>query len=148
MSAGSPRPTAPAASTPRSTVGRSPRATRRGASAGSEPVGATVRRVEPAQSAQPAQPTQPAWAAGQLDDRDQALLDFERHWFTYAGAKEQAVRDLFGVSATRYYQLINALIDRPEALAADPMLVKRLRRLRSSRQRVRSARRLGVELGS
>lgn len=107
-----------------------------------------MSRVEPAQTAQPAQPTQPAWAAGQLDDRDQALLDFERHWFTYAGAKEQAVRDLFGVSATRYYQLINALIDRPEALAADPMLVKRLRRLRSSRQRVRSARRLGVELGS
>ena len=50
------------------------------------------------------------------------------------------------MSATRYYQVLNALIDNPVALAADPMLVKRLRRLRSSRQRARSARRLGFEV--
>ena len=49
------------------------------------------------------------------------------------------------MSATRYYQVLNALVDKPEALAADPMLVKRLRRLRTSRQRTRAARRLGVE---
>ncbi|HYT11052.1 MAG TPA: DUF3263 domain-containing protein, partial [Mycobacteriales bacterium] len=60
-------------------------------------------------------------------------------------AKEQAISDQLGLSATRYYQVLNALIDRPEALAADPMLVKRLRRLRASRQRARSARRLGIE---
>ena len=48
----------------------------------------------------------------------------------YAGAKEEAIRELFSMSATRYYQVLNALVDRPEALAADPMLVKRLRRLR------------------
>lgn len=80
-----------------------------------------------------------------LDERDRAILDFERQWWRYAGAKEQAVRDLFGMSATRYYQVLNALIDRPAALAHDPMLVKRLRRLRASRQRARSARRLGFE---
>ena len=50
------------------------------------------------------------------------------------------------MSSTRYYQVLNALIDRPEALAVDPMLVKRLRRLRSARQRQRSARRLGIEV--
>jgi hypothetical protein len=50
------------------------------------------------------------------------------------------------MSATRYYQIVNALIDTPEALAFDPMLVKRLRRLRATRQRARSARRLGVEI--
>lgn len=83
-----------------------------------------------------------------LDERDRNVLEFERQWWKYAGAKEQAIRELFGMSATRYYQLLNALIDRPAALVADPMLVKRLRRLRATRQRVRSARRLGVELGS
>jgi hypothetical protein len=68
-----------------------------------------------------------------LSERDQAILDFERQWWKYAGAKEQAVRDLFEMSATRYYQVLNALIDRPEALVYDPMLVRRLRRLRASR---------------
>ncbi len=81
-----------------------------------------------------------------MSDRDREILAVERHWWKYAGAKEQAIRDKFGMSATRYYQVLNALIDKPEALAADPMLVKRLRRLRSSRQRARSARRLGIEL--
>jgi hypothetical protein len=79
-----------------------------------------------------------------LTEREREILSFERHWWKYAGAKEQAVRELFGVSPTRYYQILNALIDRPEALAHDPMLVKRLRWLRRSRQRARSARRLGM----
>lgn len=80
-----------------------------------------------------------------LSRREREVLAFERQWWKYAGAKEQAIRELFDMSATRYYQVLNVLIDRPEALAADPMLIKRLRRLRSSRQRARAARRLGVE---
>ena len=80
-----------------------------------------------------------------LSERDREILAFERQWWKYAGAKEQAIKDLFDMSATRYYQVLNALIDRPEALAFDPMLVKRLRRLRAARQRARSARRLGLE---
>ena len=87
-----------------------------------------------------------AGAASQLSARDQEILAFERQWWKYAGAKEQAIRELFDMSATRYYQVLNALIDRSEALAHDPMLVKRLRRLRSARQRARSARRLGIEV--
>ncbi len=86
-----------------------------------------------------------ARAAEELSDRDQLILAFERLWWKYAGAKEQAVRDQFGMSATRYYQVLNALIDQPQALAFDPLLVKRLRRLRAARQRQRSARRLGIE---
>lgn len=78
-----------------------------------------------------------------LSERDREILGFERQWWKYAGAKEQAVRELFDMSATRYYQVLNALIDSPAALAHDPMLVKRLRRMRSSRQRARTARRLG-----
>ncbi len=81
-----------------------------------------------------------------LSDRDRAILEFERQWWKYAGAKEQAIRDLFDMSATRYYQVLNTLLDNPAALEADPMLVKRLRRMRASRQRARSARRLGIEL--
>ena len=81
-----------------------------------------------------------------LDRRDREILAFERQWWKYAGAKEQAIRELFDMSATRYYQVLNALIDRPEALEADPLLVRRLRRLRSQRQRQRSARRLGFEV--
>ena len=84
--------------------------------------------------------------AGQLSARDAEILAFERQWWKFAGAKEQAVRDKFGMSATRYYQTLNALIDEPAALAQDPLLVKRLRRLRESRQRSRSAKRLGIDL--
>jgi hypothetical protein len=81
-----------------------------------------------------------------LSERDQQVLGFERQWWKYAGAKEQAIRELFDMSATRYYQVLNALIDTPAALAFDPMLVKRLRRMRTSRQRARTARRLGIDL--
>jgi hypothetical protein len=83
---------------------------------------------------------------GSLATRDREILAFERQWWKYAGAKEQAIKELFDMSATRYYQVLNALIDTPEALEADPMLVKRLRRLRASRQRARSARRLGINV--
>jgi hypothetical protein len=81
-----------------------------------------------------------------LSDRDREILEFERQWWKYAGAKETAVREQFDMSATRYYQVLNALIDRPEALEVDPLLVRRLRRLRAARQRQRSARRLGFEV--
>ena len=81
-----------------------------------------------------------------LTERELAILAFERQWWQHAGAKEQAIREQFSLSATRYYQLLNALIDRHEALVHDPMLVKRLRRVRAARQRQRSARRLGVRL--
>ncbi|MQA97121.1 MAG: DUF3263 domain-containing protein [Streptosporangiales bacterium] len=80
-----------------------------------------------------------------LSERDLRILDFERQWWKHPGAKEQAIRDGFDMSATRYYQLLNALIDRPEALAHDPMLVKRLLRRRSQRRRGRTARQLGIE---
>jgi hypothetical protein len=87
-------------------------------------------------------------AAGGLSERDRTILEFERQWWKYAGAKEQAIRDLFDMSSTRYYQIINTLIDTPEAMAFDPMLVKRLRRMRASRQKQRSARRLGFDAES
>ncbi|WP_413451403.1 DUF3263 domain-containing protein [Georgenia phoenicis] len=77
-----------------------------------------------------------------LGDTEREILAFERQWWKYGGAKETAIRDLFDMSATRYYQVLNSLIDTEAALAADPMLVKRLRRMRDARQRERSGRRL------
>ncbi len=80
-----------------------------------------------------------------LSERDVAILDFERSWWKHAGVKEQAIRERFDMSATRYYQLLNELLENPAALAHDPILVKRLKRLRTYRQRQRVARLLGAE---
>lgn len=82
----------------------------------------------------------------QLDDHDQAILDFERQWWKYPGAKETAVRQAFDMSSTRCYQMVNAIIDKPAAAAYDPLLVKRLRRLREARARQRTAARLSFEV--
>ena len=80
-----------------------------------------------------------------LPSREREVLAFERQWWRFPGAKEAAIRERFGLSATRYYQVLNGVIDRPEALAADPLLVRRLRRMRSTRQRQRSGRPLGTD---
>ena len=110
----------------------------------------TVERVEVIESRVPVVvlegPAEPDVEASvqvgspELSRRDHEMLRFERQWWRRAGAKETAIRDLFGVPPTRYYQVLNALVDRPEALAADPLLVRRLRRLRSARQQKRSSR--------
>ena len=83
-----------------------------------------------------ASPVQPCG----LSDLEVRILDFERSWWRYAGAKESAIKELFDMSAPRYYQLLNDLIDREDALLASPMLVKRLRRLRQARMSARSSR--------
>jgi hypothetical protein len=73
-----------------------------------------------------------------LDETRRQILAFERQWWKHAGAKEQGIRDLFGVSSTRYYQMLNALLDDPAAMEYDPVLVMRLRRLRAARARART----------
>lgn len=83
--------------------------------------------------------TSPDHASG-LSDLEVRILEFERSWWRYAGAKESAIKELFDMSAPRYYQLLNDLIDRHDALLASPMLVKRLRRLRQARMSARSSR--------
>lgn len=83
--------------------------------------------------------TSPAQSGG-LSDLEVRILEFERSWWRYAGAKESAIKELFDMSAPRYYQLLNDLIDREDALLASPMLVKRLRRLRQARMSARSSR--------
>ncbi len=79
-----------------------------------------------------------------LDERSRHILDFERTWWREPGPKERAIRERFELSAARYYQLLNRLIDTPEALRYDPMLVRRLRRLRAARRRNRFAGHLGL----
>ncbi|MEI6670516.1 MAG: DUF3263 domain-containing protein [Actinomycetes bacterium] len=82
---------------------------------------------------------QPEAVSG-LTDLEVRILEFERSWWQYAGAKESAIKELFDLSAPAYYQLLNDLIDREAALIAAPMLVKRLRRLRQARMSARTAR--------
>ena len=82
--------------------------------------------------------------ASLLPSREQRILAFERTWWTHAGAKEQAIREEFALSAARYYQLLNAVLDLPEAILFDPMLVRRLQRLRDARTDARSSRVLGI----
>lgn len=80
--------------------------------------------------------------AAALTERDRAILDFERNWNGPAGAKEQAIRESFGFSAPRYYQILGELIKKPAALRYDPMLINRLVRLRFARAETREARAL------
>ncbi len=82
--------------------------------------------------------TELAAAETGLTEREWRILAFERQWWRHAGAKEQAIRDEFGLSATRYYQMLNALLDKPAALEYEPVVVKRLRRLRATRTRTRA----------
>ena len=75
-----------------------------------------------------------------LSELEARILEFEGTWWKFAGAKESAIKELFDLNAPRYYQLLNDLIDREDALIAAPMLVKRLRRLREARMSARSTR--------
>lgn len=80
-----------------------------------------------------------------LSDLEKDLLAFERAWWREAGVKESAIRERFGLSATKYYAILNDLLERPEAQQHDPLLVRRLRRQREARKRQRAARRLGTQ---
>ena len=100
------------------------------------PPGGEVPLPPPADPS-PSHVPDPAARVGGLTRREHEMLAFERQWWRRPGAKETAIRDRFGLAPTRYYQVLNALVDRPAALAADPLLVRRLRRLRSARQRTR-----------
>jgi len=74
------------------------------------------------------------------------MLEFERTWWRHAGAKESSIKELFNLTPPAYYQLLNNLIDRQEALMAQPILVKRLRRIRDARTTARSSSKLGFTL--
>lgn len=73
-----------------------------------------------------------------LSERDRAILDFERSWWAEGGVKETAIQERFELSASRYYELLGQLMDDPDAMEHDPLLVRRLRRLRDARQRARA----------
>jgi hypothetical protein len=105
---------------------------------------AQLRGAEPPASPPTPPPpgTPPPSAGGSLGERERGVLEFERHWWRHAGAKEEAIRRQFDLGPTAYYQLLNRLIDDPAALAHDPMLVKRLQRQRAARRRC-ARRRLG-----
>ena len=69
-----------------------------------------------------------------LADRERAILALERRGPGSPGVKERAIREELGLAPVRYYQLLNALLDDPRALAHDPVTVNRLRRVREARR--------------
>ena len=79
-----------------------------------------------------------------LDDRAVRVLAFEARAWQQPGLKAQAIRDEFGISAARYYRILGELIDSPAALRHDPMLVKRLQRMREARAAIRARRSLSI----
>ena len=81
-----------------------------------------------------------------LSELEVKMLEFERSWWRHAGVKESSIKELFNLTPPAYYQLLNNLIDREDALMAEPILVKRLRRLRESRTEARSSSKLGFTL--
>jgi hypothetical protein len=86
----------------------------------------------------------PDAVAPSLEPRLRAVLDLERTWWELGVPKERAIREHLGLSTTRYHQLLTKAIDMPQALAYDPMLVRRLRRLRETRRRKRFEGQLGL----
>ena len=95
----------------------------------------------PTPSSDPAHPVEVV-RLRELTDTERAVLDLESTWFRYAGRKEQVIRERFDMSTTRYYQVLRGLLQREEAMAYDPLLVRRLIRQQQSRARSRSAKRL------
>jgi hypothetical protein len=89
---------------------------------------------------------QPATGSTGLSELELKLLDFERNWWRHAGSKESAIKELFNLTPPAYYQMLNNLIDRNDALLAEPILVKRLRRIRDARTAARSSSKLGFTL--
>ena len=77
-----------------------------------------------------------------LTDTELAMLELERSWFTYAATKDEAISERFGMTTTDYYRALNALINRPDAMAADPLTVRRLLRMRDRRRADRAGRRV------
>jgi hypothetical protein len=85
-------------------------------------------------------------ATAGLSEFEVKMLEFERSWWRHAGVKESSIKELFNLTPPAYYQLLNNLIDREAAVMAEPILVKRLRRLRDSRTQARSSSKLGFTL--
>ena len=69
-----------------------------------------------------------------LSERDRAILDFERTWWLHPGPKENAIRVRLDLSTARYYKRLNDLLDEPEAYDYDPLVIRRLRRVRERRR--------------
>jgi len=101
---------------------------------------AAIQEVTAVADSDAAQHAEGDQSPGVLSERDLAVLEFERRWWKHAGAKEQAIRAQFGLSAARYYQVLGRVIDTPEALLHDPMLVRRLQRVRDARLAARADR--------
>lgn len=78
----------------------------------------------------------------ELTELEAEILRFEGRWPTYGGAKDHAIREQFDMSAAEYFQVLGRLLDSPAAYVEEPVLIKRLRRIRDSRQDTRAQARI------
>lgn len=81
-----------------------------------------------------------------LTPEETAMLQFAKLRWTYQGTKEDTIRTQFGCSPSIFYARLNRLLDNPAALAAEPVLVRALTRLRDARRHQRSAHRIAQEV--
>jgi hypothetical protein len=72
-----------------------------------------------------------------LTDAQCSLLDFERTWWQAPVSKTEQIRSRFGFSSSSYYRALYALVDLSDAVAYDPLTVRRVRRRREQSRRER-----------
>jgi Protein of unknown function (DUF3263) len=70
-----------------------------------------------------------------ISERHQAMLEFERTFWTYDEPKEAVIRARFQCSADDYYTELTELLEQPAAMTHDPLVVRRLQRQRVRRRR-------------
>lgn len=80
-----------------------------------------------------------------LTEREKDILDFEQSWWSLSIPREQAVRDRFQLTETEYVELLELLIATEAALEAEPLLVRRLRRMKDRRRQEHVARRTAAQ---
>lgn len=72
-----------------------------------------------------------------LSERHAAMLDFERSWWDEDEPRDRVIRERFQCSPDEYHAELTGVLDDPAALDHDPLVVRRLRRLRLRARRVR-----------
>ena len=72
-----------------------------------------------------------------LTERERAVLDFERTWWTLDEPRELVIRARFACTPEAFAGELAALVDSSDALAHDPLVVHRLRRRQDRARRAR-----------
>jgi hypothetical protein len=72
-----------------------------------------------------------------LSERYAAMLDFERAWWNHDEPRDQVIRARFQCSPDEYYAELTMVLEDPDAVDHDPLVVRRLKRLRLRARKAR-----------